>query len=78
MPNYTKRLNRAHPLVRAKHDRRLNRTERKQNRDQWTLFKKMHSAMPAGVIYVEVQVMSSRQKSGRITSKGRPARNARM
>lgn len=34
--------------------------------------------MPAGVIYVDVQAMSSRQKSGRITSKGHPAWNARM
>ena len=69
---------RTHLLVRAKYDRKLAQRDQKQNKDALSLFKKMRRAASAGVIHLEVQALSRRQKSGRVTHKGRPARNARM
>ncbi len=64
-------LKRTHLLVRAKHDRKL-------NTDEGRLFKAMRKGSPADVMELSVEQLSRRMKSGRVTHKGRPARNARM
>ncbi len=64
-------LKRTDVLIRAKHDRNLGK-----NHDR--LFKAMRRGPAAGVLELLVERLSLRAKSGRITHKGRPKRNARM
>ena len=64
-------LKRTHLLVRAKHDRKLGKAEGR-------LFKAMRKGPSAGVMELSVEQLSRRMKSGRVTHKGRPGRNARM
>lgn len=58
-------------LVRAKHDRVLDKSRHR-------LFPTMRKGKPAGVMELKVEELSRRMKSGRVTSDGRPGRNARM
>ena len=64
-------LKRTHVLVRAKHNRSLGKKKD-------PLFAAMRKGRPAAVVELEVARLSRRAKSGRVTHKGRKARNARM
>ena len=66
-----RKLKRAHVLVRAKHDRSL-------GKEQDSLFKAMREGKHARIVELSVSRVSRREKSGRVTHKGRKARNARM
>ena len=64
-------LKRTHVLVRAKHNRSLGKKKD-------PLFVAMRKGQPAAVVELAVSRLSRRAKSGRVTHKGRKARNARM
>ena len=66
-----RKLKRAHVLVRAKHDRSM-------GKKQDSLFKAMRKGKYAEIVALSVSRVSRREKSGRVTHKGRKARNARM
>ena len=65
-------LQRTEILVRAKHDRVLDKSKNTR------LFRTMRKGSPAGLVELKVEDLSRRMKSGRVTSEGRPGRNARM
>ena len=64
-------LKRTEVLVRAKHNRNL-------GKEKDPLFTAMRKGKPASVVELTVSRLSRRAKSGRVTHKGRKARNARM
>ena len=65
------RCKRTDILVRAKHDRRLGPTQAR-------LFKAMRTGPVGGMLSLSVSELSRRAKSGRVTSRGRPGRHARL
>lgn len=66
-----RKLKRTHVLVRAKHNRSL-------GKEQDSLFKAMRKGKHAKGVELSVSRVSRREKSGRVTHKGRKARDARM
>ena len=65
--------------MRARPDRNLTpRQDRKKDQDQKRLFKTMRQGPVAGEMAMHISRLSRRAKSGRVTSEGRLAREARL